>query len=73
MNDKLKQNIMETMHISEEEYWENLDIYLDNLLADGETIESVMKYNETHNPIDLTIKAEMRIAHDLIGGYRYGD
>ena len=73
MFDEVKRRTMENFHITEDEYWENMDIYLDNLLASERILDEIGRYIETHNPNDLSIEAENRIARDMFGGYKYGN
>ena len=73
MFDELKRRTMENFHFTEDEYWENLDIYRDNLLASEIILNEIGRYIETHNPSVLSIEAENRIARDMFGGYKYGN
>lgn len=73
MNDELKERTMEALHFTEEEYWENLSIYLDNLLASPSVLSQISNYIISHNPEFLDMEVEMRIAKDMFGGYKYGE
>lgn len=73
MFDELKKKTMERFHFTEDEYWKNLDIYLDNLLASERILNEIGRYIKTHNINDLSIEAENRIARDMFGGYKYGN
>ena len=70
MYDELKQKTMEKLGFkTDDEYFENLSIYCDNLLASYETLMNIREYIETRNPEVLDMDAEMRIAKDMFGGY----
>ncbi len=73
MFDELKKRTMERFHLTEDEYWENMDIYRDNLLASETILDEIGRYIETHDPNALSIEAENRIARDMFGGYKYGN
>lgn len=73
--DELKRMIMESRGIaSDEEYWECMESYAYNIVcAPEEVCESIMRYIETHDPMELTVAAENRMAEDAFGGYRYAE
>lgn len=73
MFDELKKRTMENFHFTEDEYWKNMDIYKDNLLASETILDEIGRYIETHDPNALSIEAENRIARDMFGGYKYGN
>lgn len=73
MFDELKKRTMERFHFTEEKYWENMDIYRDNLLASETILDEIGRYIETHDSNVLSIEAENRIARDMFGGYKYGN
>ena len=58
---------------TEDEYFDNLKIYLDNLLAPEDMLENIFDYIQSRNPNILTIESENRIARDMFGGYKYGN
>lgn len=73
MFDELKDKTMQFLGlVTDEQYFNNLKIYLDNLLASPEVLESINEYIKTQDPNKLTIEAEMRIAKDMFGGFKYG-
>ena len=71
--DELKNKTMEALHLTEEQYWENLEIYLHNLLAPTEVLLQIKNYIISHDPSYLEMEAEMTIAKDMFGGYKYGE
>jgi hypothetical protein len=64
---------MENFHFTEDEYWKNMDIYKDNLLASETILDEIGRYIETRDPNALSIESENRIARDMFGGYKYGN
>ena len=74
MYDELKRICMDKFHFkTDDEYFDNLKIYLDNLLAPQETLENIFDYIQTRDLNVLTIESENRIARDMFGGYKYGN
>ena len=73
MEDKLKNRTMEFLGFgTDEQYFHNLEIYLDNILAPIEEQREIYEYIQTHNPLVLSVATETRIARDMFGGFKYG-
>lgn len=74
MYDELKKICMAKFGFqTDDEYFDNLKIYLDNLLAPEEMLENIFDYIQTRDSNVLTIESENRIARDMFGGYKYGN
>lgn len=66
MRDIVKEKIMEALGFTDEEqYWQNLDIYYDNLLAKYEILKQIKLYMETRDMNQLSGTAMTRLLHDL--------
>ena len=74
MFDELKEKTMKKLDFkNDDEYFGNLEIYVDNLLAPEEMLLNIHEYIRTRNPEVLEMDSEMRIARDMFGGYDNGN
>lgn len=74
MYDELKRICMAKFGFkTDDEYFGNLSIYLDNLLAPTEMLDNIFDYIQTRDLNVLTIESENKIARDMFGGYKYGN